>query len=197
MKKKQPEPESDIEIEIPSMFLQPGEAKQITEAVSKAKDTESNKDAIAAAAKTVQVLGASPVPVVEAHEALIKIGFRPLSDNPETYGGLELARAGDIVMAKAGPIGQCIIRLIEPHEVGIPQNMNVNLAAIGRIYTIRPIPKPTCKTYLLKAVCATDKDCVAKGYTVRVTNRWVNKFGAPLCPKCSSPMSLPAKATNG
>lgn len=38
----------------------------------------------------------------------------------------------------------------------------------------------TKKTYLLKACCPS---C---GYTVRITQKWLDKSGAPVCPECST-----------
>lgn len=64
-------------------------------------------------------------------------------------------------------------------------------------WTLKVKEHPPGPTYLLKAVCQTTEFpkhckamCPANGYTVRVTRKWVDRFGPPLCPKCSHPMIL-------
>jgi hypothetical protein len=44
-------------------------------------------------------------------------------------------------------------------------------------------------TRLIKAVCATPAcagDAEGDVYTVRITRKWLDKFGAPLCPNCEA-----------
>jgi hypothetical protein len=51
----------------------------------------------------------------------------------------------------------------------------------------RPGKKQT--TRMLKAACAVT------GYTVRLTKKWIDDEGAPLCPCCQTVMTLQQKGT--
>lgn len=42
--------------------------------------------------------------------------------------------------------------------------------------------KPKQSTRMLKAICQSETDGEACGYTVRITRKWVDELGAPCCP---------------
>ena len=48
---------------------------------------------------------------------------------------------------------------------------------------------PTRNKSLQKVVCDLD-GCDAKGYTTRISNKWLDGFGAPSCPRCNVTMTV-------
>jgi len=44
------------------------------------------------------------------------------------------------------------------------------------------------KTYMLKVICPSGCGDNGEVYTVRMTQKWLDKFGAPLCPNCEKHM---------
>jgi hypothetical protein len=47
------------------------------------------------------------------------------------------------------------------------------------------VPAPSMR--MLK-VSEQDEKCAAVGYTVRMTRKWLDEFGAPICPACRNPL---------
>ena len=44
-------------------------------------------------------------------------------------------------------------------------------------------------TRLIKVACE-HKSCMAQGYTVRMSNKWIVDYGCPLCPECEETMQV-------
>lgn len=128
-----------------------------------------------------------------------EIFVSPLSEQPEAVSTLahELCHACLPPTTKhRAPfrrLGEAIGLIGAPRSMGAGLELAEKLAGIGaaigpwpaaRLNAMAPELKPQ-GTRLLKAECAE-----GSGYCVRVTRKWVDEIGAPICPCHNAPMGV-------
>lgn len=74
--------------------------------------------------------------------------------------------------------------MLEPHRTPRDPDAGDDAEDAGDDAPERPSSnaKPKQSTRLLKAICQTEREGEACGYTVRITKKWATELGAPCCP---------------
>ncbi|WP_152048839.1 transcription elongation protein SprT [Aureimonas psammosilenae] len=103
---------------------------------------------------------------------------------------LKLGMDGKMREAAPGPLLQALLNQLADNLGPLPHaKLAIDKGRDGK----GPVDRPKKQgTRLLKAEC-NDQEC---GYTVRITSKWVDELGAPLCPRHGT-MRIVIKETEG